>query len=215
MAIPKEYSFLRFSVKSPPRFCDFPFFIFINKLKIASMKRSIFVYTILVFMVLQSCTITKRYHTRGVNIQWHNNYKTKNNGTVINKRTYKTHPIIDLAIPSNQSTLSVKPKPVVYPTFVDSATESSNGKADSLSPELIKLRRTKKLANSFAIAAGASFSGAGLIVAAVPNRGAKYENAVWGFIAAILMFPVVLLFIILYSITMRRYRKLLKKYQST
>jgi preprotein translocase subunit YajC len=29
------------------------------------------------------------------------------------------------------------------------------------------------------------------------------------------MFPVVLLFIILYSITMRRYRKLLKKYQST
>ncbi len=179
------------------------------------MKRSIFVYTILVFMVLKSCTITKRYHTRGVNIQWHNNYKTKNNGTVINKRTYKTHPIIDLAIPSNQSTLSVKPKPVVYPTFVDSATESSNGKADSLSPELIKLRRTKKLANSFAIAAGASFSGAGLIVAAVPNRGAKYENAVWGFIAAILMFPVVLLFIILYSITMRRYRKLLKKYQST
>jgi hypothetical protein len=29
------------------------------------------------------------------------------------------------------------------------------------------------------------------------------------------MFPAVLLFIILYSITMRRYRKLLKKYQST
>ena len=179
------------------------------------MKRSIFVYTILVFMVLQSCTITKRYHNRGVNIQWHNNYKTKNNGTVINKRTYKTHPIIDLAIPSNQSTLSVKPKPVVYPTFVDSATESSNGTADSLSPELMKLRRTKKLANSFGIAAGASFSGAGLIVAAAPNRGAKSKNAVWGFIAAILMFPVVLLFIILYSITMRRYRKLLKKYQST
>ena len=64
------------------------------------MKRSIFVYTILVFMVLQSCTISKRYHTRGVNIQWHNNYKTKNNGTVINKRTYKTHPIIALAIPN-------------------------------------------------------------------------------------------------------------------
>jgi len=179
------------------------------------MKRSIFVYTILVFMVLQSCTITKRYHTRGVNIQWHNNYKTKNNGTVINKQTYKTHPFIDLAIPSNQSTLSVKPKPVVYPTFVDSVTESSNGTTDSLSPELLKLRRTKKLANGFAIAAGASFSGAGLIVAAVPNRGPKSKNEVWGFIAAILMFPVVLLFIILYSITMRRYRKLLKKYQST
>jgi hypothetical protein len=49
----------------------------------------------------------------------------------------------------------------------------------------------------------------------VPNRGPKSKNEVWGFIAAILMFPVVLLFIILYSITMRRYRKLLKKYQST
>lgn len=179
------------------------------------MKCSIFVYTILVFMVLQGCTITKRYHTRGINIQWHNNYKTKNNGTVINKRTYKTHPIIDLAIPSNQSTLSVKPKPVVYPAFIDSVAESSNETADSLSPELMKLRRTKKLANGLAIAAGASFSGAGLIVAAVPNRGPKSKNEVWGFIAAILMFPVVLLFIILYSITMRRYRKLLKKNQST
>jgi len=162
------------------------------------MKRSVFVYTILVFMVLQSCTITKRYHTRGVNIQWHNNYKTKNNGTVINKQTYKTHPIIDLAIPSNQSTLSVKPRTT-----------------DSLSPELMKLRRTKKLANGFAIAAGASFSGAGLIVAAVPNRGPKSKNEVWGFIAVILMIPAVLFFYILYSITMRRYKRLLRKYQST
>jgi len=179
------------------------------------MKRSIFVYTILVFMVLQSCIITKRYHTRGVNIQWHNNYKTKNNGTVINKRTYNTHPTVDPAIPSNQSTLNVIPKPVVYPAFVNSVTESTKGTVDSLSPELMKLRRTKKLANSFAIAAGASFSGAGLIVAAVPNRGPKSKNEVWGFIAAILMFPVVLLFIILYSITMRRYRKLLKNFQST
>jgi hypothetical protein len=49
----------------------------------------------------------------------------------------------------------------------------------------------------------------------VPNRGPKSKNEVWGFIAVILMFPAVLLFIILYSITMRRYRKLLKKYQST
>lgn len=179
------------------------------------MKHSIFVYTILVFMVLQSCTITKRYHTRGVNIQWHNNYKTKNKITPIIKQANNIHPKIEIGNQSLQATLNLKPRPTICSALIDNITESSTNTADSLLPELMKLRRTKKLANGFAIAAGASFSGAGLIVAAVPNRGPKSKNAVWGFIAVILMFPVVLLFIILYSITMRRYRKLLKKYQST
>lgn len=179
------------------------------------MIRSVFIYITFIFMMLQSCTITKRYHSRGVNFQWHGNYTTKNKITPIIKQANNIHPKIDIGNQSLQATLNLKPRPTICSTLIDTITESSTNTADSLSPELMKLRRTKKLANGFAIAAGASFSGAGLIVAAVPNRGPKSKNAVWGFIAAILMFPVVLLFIILYSITMRRYRKLLKKYQST
>ena len=207
-------SLLRFSLKSLRRFCDFPFFIFNNKLEIASMKRYIFIYITFVFMMLQSCTITKRYHNRGVNFQWLGHDKTKNKITPIIKQANNIHPKIELGTQSLQSIINLNPSPKVCSAFIDSITESSSIRADSLSPDLIKLRRTKKLANGFAIAAGASFSGAGLIVAAVPNRGPKSKNEVWGFIAVILMIPAVLFFFILYSITMRRYKRLLKKYQS-
>ncbi|MEK0439679.1 MAG: hypothetical protein RLZZ504_595 [Bacteroidota bacterium] len=179
------------------------------------MNCSVFIYITFIFMMLQSCTITKRYHTRGVNFQWHGNYTTKNKITPIIKQANNIHPKINLGTQSHQSEFNLKPSPTICSVFIDTITKSYTNTADSLSPELIKLRRTKQLANSFAIAAGASFSGAGLIIAAVPNRGPKSKNAVWGFIAAILMFPVVLLFIILYSITMRRYRKLLKNFQSS
>lgn len=179
------------------------------------MKRSIFIYSTFVFMMLQSCTITKRYHTRGVNFQWLGQDKTNNKITPIIKQANYMHPKIGLGNQSLQSTINLKPSPKVYSTYIDSITKSSKIRTDSLSPELIKLRRTKNLANSFAIAAGASFSSAGIIVAAVPNRGPKSKNAVWGFIAVILMIPAVLFFFILYSITMRRYNRLLRKYQST
>jgi hypothetical protein len=61
---------LRFSVKSSARFCDFPFFIIINKLKIATMKRVFLPLIFLVFSILQSCTATKRYHSNGFNLSW-------------------------------------------------------------------------------------------------------------------------------------------------